>query len=73
MGSNHSRYFKGTFEISRKIWNPYMVKYTFYWLLFLCTIYDIFKLWRHKPWWDGPQAGLLILEYNAREVNEEDN
>ena len=21
---------------------------------FLRVSYDIFELWRHKPWWDGP-------------------
>ena len=43
---------KATFEISQNILNPYTNKYVFYWLLFLCVIYDILELWRHK--WDGP-------------------
>ena len=40
---------KGTFEISHRIFNPYTAKYAFYRVLFLCVIYDIFELWRHKP------------------------
>ena len=39
---------KASFEISLNILNPYMPKYTFYWLLFLWVIYDIIELWRHK-------------------------
>ena len=34
--------------------NPEAAKYAFYWLLFLCAIYDIFELWHHKSKWDGP-------------------
>ena len=32
---------KGIFEISHKILNPYIAKYAFYWLLFFFVIYDI--------------------------------
>ena len=28
-------------------------KYAVYGLLFLCVIYDVFELWRHKPQWDA--------------------
>ena len=45
---------KGTFEISHKILNPYTTKYAFYCHQFLRVSHDIFELWRHKPWWDGP-------------------
>ena len=41
---------KGTFEISYKILNPYTKKYAFYCLLILPVSYDIFVLWRYKPW-----------------------
>ena len=40
---------KGTFEIPFKVLNLYTAKYTFHRLLFLCAIYDIFELGRHKP------------------------
>ena len=40
---------KGTFEISHNILNRHTAKHVFYWLLFLCEIYDSFELWRHKP------------------------
>ena len=33
----------------------------------------MFELWRHKPYWDGPQAGLLLLGHSAREIDEEYN
>ena len=42
---------KVPYAISHKILNPYIAKYAFYWLSFLCVIYDIFELWRHKPQW----------------------
>ena len=35
-------------NFSHKILNSYTAKFSFYWLLFLCVIYNIFELWRHK-------------------------
>ena len=40
---------KDPIEISHKVLNLYTTKYAFYWLLFLCVIYDVPELWRHKP------------------------
>ena len=42
-------------KISHRIWTHIPGKYAFYSLQFLHVGYDIFELWRHKPYWDGPQ------------------
>ena len=46
--------FKGHLWNSHKILNPYTAKCAFYCLVFLRVSYDIFELWRHKPYWGGP-------------------
>ena len=55
---------KGTFEISHKIiLKPYTEKYAL-----LRVSYDIFELWRHKLWWDGP-LGVLKSSQNPCNIS----
>ena len=40
--------------------NPYTAQYAFH-RLFLCVIYDIFELWRHKPQWDERRNAFAVM------------